>query len=267
MNNKTIENSTLNNRTKELLKDAGIYCTKDLAINFFYDECDIWGIGEKRKQEIEDYLTQEGWRCHPDGFEKLYFAIFGKPEKNEILPIMLRSSESNSLFYDALDTLTEREQLIIKDFYGIDREYSSIEDISNKYNISGERVRHILLRALRKLNCDNLRNISYSWRELALLHDSDRKEVERLTAENKKLKTVIDIAERAGLLKAIPCLSIDSLELSVRAYNCLRRAGIETTGQLEKMTHDDIYRIKYLGRKYAEEVIEKLEALRINPTP
>ena len=55
-----------------------------------------------------------------------------------------------------------------------------------------------------------------------------------------------------------PSMSIDELELSVRAYNCLRRAGINTIGDLLKMSADDLLRVRNLGRKTTEEVKNRL---------
>ena len=53
--------------------------------------------------------------------------------------------------------------------------------------------------------------------------------------------------------------SIDELELSVRSFNCLKRAGVETVGQLRLMTEDDLRRIRNLSRKCVDEIIAKLK--------
>lgn len=53
-------------------------------------------------------------------------------------------------------------------------------------------------------------------------------------------------------------LSIDELDLSVRSYNCLKRAGINTIGELVSKTADDMMKVRNLGRKSLEEVQEKL---------
>ena len=56
-------------------------------------------------------------------------------------------------------------------------------------------------------------------------------------------------------------MSIDELELSVRSYNCLKRAGINTVEDLTNRTEDDMVKVRNLGRKSLEEVIGKLHAL------
>ena len=63
-------------------------------------------------------------------------------------------------------------------------------------------------------------------------------------------------------------MSIDELELSVRSYNCLKRAGINTVEELTNRTSDDMMKVRNLGRKSLEEVLAKLKelGLELNPT-
>jgi len=63
-------------------------------------------------------------------------------------------------------------------------------------------------------------------------------------------------------------MSIDELELSVRSYNCLKRAGINTVEELTNRTSDDMMKVRNLGRKSLEEVLAKLKelGLQLNPT-
>ena len=63
-------------------------------------------------------------------------------------------------------------------------------------------------------------------------------------------------------------MSIDELELSVRSYNCLKRAGINTVEELINKTSDDMMKVRNLGRKSLEEVLAKLKelGLQLNPS-
>lgn len=63
-------------------------------------------------------------------------------------------------------------------------------------------------------------------------------------------------------------MSIDELELSVRSYNCLKRAGINTVEELTNKTSEDMMKVRNLGRKSLEEVLAKLKelGLQLNPT-
>ena len=56
-------------------------------------------------------------------------------------------------------------------------------------------------------------------------------------------------------------MSIDELELSVRSFNCLKRAGINTVEELTNKTPDDMMKVRNLGRKSLEEVLAKLDEL------
>ncbi|MDE6606495.1 MAG: DNA-directed RNA polymerase subunit alpha [Lachnospiraceae bacterium] len=63
-------------------------------------------------------------------------------------------------------------------------------------------------------------------------------------------------------------MSIDELELSVRSYNCLKRAGINTVEELTNRTSEDMMKVRNLGRKSLEEVLAKLKelGLQLNPS-
>ncbi len=63
-------------------------------------------------------------------------------------------------------------------------------------------------------------------------------------------------------------MSIDELELSVRSFNCLKRAGINTVEELTNKTSEDMMKVRNLGRKSLEEVLAKLKelGLQLNPS-
>ena len=55
-------------------------------------------------------------------------------------------------------------------------------------------------------------------------------------------------------------MTIEELDLSVRSYNCLKRAGINTVEDLTNKTEEDMMKVRNLGRKSLEEVIQKLHS-------
>lgn len=59
-------------------------------------------------------------------------------------------------------------------------------------------------------------------------------------------------------------MNIDELELSVRSYNCLKRAGINTVAELCSKTSDDMMKVRNLGKKSLEEVLAKLKELGLS---
>ena len=62
-------------------------------------------------------------------------------------------------------------------------------------------------------------------------------------------------------------MNIDELELSVRSYNCLKRAGINTVEELCNRTPEDMMTVRNLGRKSLEEVLAKLKELGLELNP
>jgi len=62
-------------------------------------------------------------------------------------------------------------------------------------------------------------------------------------------------------------MTIEELDLSVRSYNCLKRAGINTVEDLTNRTEEDMMKVRNLGRKSLEEVLQKLNALGLSLAP
>lgn len=62
-------------------------------------------------------------------------------------------------------------------------------------------------------------------------------------------------------------MPIEELDLSVRSFNCLKRAGINTVGELTNKTDEDMMKVRNLGKKSLEEVKEKLDALGLHLRP
>ena len=62
-------------------------------------------------------------------------------------------------------------------------------------------------------------------------------------------------------------MTIEELELSVRSFNCLKRAGISTVEDLTNKTDAEMMKVRNLGKKSLEEVIQKLEELGLGLKP
>lgn len=95
---------------------------------------------------------------------------------------------------------------------------------------------------------------------------------------SEHLKYFIDLSENARAAEIIVDkkedekekvldMNIDELELSVRSYNCLKRAGINTVGELCSKTSEDMMKVRNLGRKSLEEVLAKLSELGLSLAP
>ena len=95
---------------------------------------------------------------------------------------------------------------------------------------------------------------------------------------SEHLKYFIDLSENAKTAEVmvepqennngkVLDMNIDELELSVRSYNCLKRAGINTVGELCSKTSEDMMKVRNLGRKSLEEVLAKLSELGLSLAP
>ena len=82
-------------------------------------------------------------------------------------------------------------------------------------------------------------------------------------SENAKSTEIMVETETDDKEKVLE-MSIDELELSVRSYNCLKRAGINTVEELTNRTPEDMMKVRNLGRKSLEEVLAKLDELGLS---
>ena len=82
-------------------------------------------------------------------------------------------------------------------------------------------------------------------------------------SEHAKTAEVMVEKEDEDKEKALD-MKIDELELSVRSYNCLKRAGINTVEELCSKTPDEMMKVRNLGRKSLEEVLAKLKELGLS---
>ena len=81
--------------------------------------------------------------------------------------------------------------------------------------------------------------------------------------ENMANKDILVEPKADGTRKILE-MSVEDLDLSVRSYNCLKRANIHTVEDLTKRTEDDMLKVRNLGRKSLEEVINKLTDLGLS---
>ena len=62
-------------------------------------------------------------------------------------------------------------------------------------------------------------------------------------------------------------MTIEELDLSVRSYNCLKRAGINTVHDLTEKTQEEMIKVRNLGSKSLEEVLNKIDSLGLSLAP
>ncbi|GAB7387269.1 DNA-directed RNA polymerase subunit alpha [Bacillaceae bacterium] len=83
-----------------------------------------------------------------------------------------------------------------------------------------------------------------------------------LTDEAKEAEIMVEKEEDKK--EKVLEMTIEELDLSVRSYNCLKRAGINTVQELTQKTEEDMMKVRNLGRKSLEEVQEKLRELGLS---
>lgn len=171
--------------------------------------------------------------------------------------------------YAAIETLTEREADILRKRYYNEM---TLRGIGQLYGVCQERIRQIEAKALRKLRHPAKSNMFRSVlpeeiKELKIMHQNLSREYEllakafeALSAKPAELKVIASMADLAVTRQTL----IEDLNLSVRSYNCLRRAGIKTLGNIADMTMDNLMCVRNLGRKSANEVVAVVKSYGIS---
>ena len=92
---------------------------------------------------------------------------------------------------------------------------------------------------------------------------------------NEHLNLFVDLSEEMGNAEImvekdddgkekVLEMTIEELDMSVRSFNCLKRAGIDTVEDLTNRTEEDMIKVRNLGKKSLEEVIQKLQSLGLS---
>jgi transcriptional regulator len=156
---------------------------------------------------------------------------------------------------EAITHLTDREQMVLEMRFEHGMTY---EQCGYRFGVTRERIRQIEAKALRKLRhprfakhylLDTLNKAFEIDAERARLERENNQLVARLNALGDKIAREKKTQERK--------VDIGEMELSVRSYNCLKRAGIYYVSDLEGMTYEKLKKVRNLGRKSILEVISK----------
>jgi len=164
----------------------------------------------------------------------------------------------SEIFEAVLDNaaLPTREAEIVKSLV-IDNE--SLQRVSERYYITRERVRQIFVKAMIRLRYQlvEIKNLKTVWREQLV-------ELENLTKENQLLRQAVAAEElkEEGASRPLP---IGEVGLSVRAYSCLRAAKIKDLNELKQWTEWDLLKVRNLGRKTLQEIVEAMVSHGLTP--
>jgi DNA-directed RNA polymerase subunit F len=169
-----------------------------------------------------------------------------------------------------LNRLSDRELRCIECKY---RYGMTLEETGQKFSVTKERIRQILARAQRKLKyrlhvCYRVSKENYTRvkGELENTKNMYNKLLDYvMDIKNLTEDEITEVLERRVLSEALSDEhDISELELSVRAYNCLKRAGLTTVKEIididDKSENSEwVFKIRNLGRKSAEEIKNKLD--------
>ncbi|CDE22471.1 dNA-directed RNA polymerase subunit alpha [Acidiphilium sp. CAG:727] len=148
------------------------------------------------------------------------------------------------------------------DYIAIDSIYTPVKKVS--YNVDSTRVGQNT--DYDKLTLEVWTNGAFSGKEIISLAAQILGEHINLFSLSNVLENTILKPSQAGQEMKIREMNIEDMDLSVRSYNCLKRANIHTVDDLTKKTVDDMLKVRNLGRKSLDEVIAKLNSYGLSLT-
>ena len=140
------------------------------------------------------------------------------------------------------------------DYIAIDSNYSPVKKVS--YNVENTRVGQNT--DYDKLTLEVWTNGAFSGKEIISLAAKILCEHIELFKLSDIMSGPIVVPPKQDVTGKIREMSIEDMDLSVRSYNCLKRANIHTVDDLTKKTEDDMLKVRNLGKKSLDEVIYKL---------
>lgn len=199
---------------------------------------------------------------------EVFFLHWEKPGDDEKRSVLSRVYTPGLL--EAMETLTEREQDVLTYRY---RDGLTLEETGEKYHVTRERIRQIEAKALRKLRHpmrqEMIKGVSYGdWKSLREDYWELKARYERVHAEALEacLANMCDAKAQLDAIKATEAedvrkMSIQDLDLSVRSFNCLLRADIKTVGDIVALPVERLKKVRNLGRRSVEEIVDKVNEL------
>ena len=278
-------------------KDVDYLLTKFGTLDNFYEMHNTGRIEDDKDKILEGKIIRNLVDIDDNsnsGYDNLYRDIFG-----------VSTVEKGVRFYSSkemqkvLDGLLERETYVLESRYGLieGKIPTTLNDIGREIGVTGGRVQQIMARAFRK--------VRYPARTRELKIFAGIKSDEYLTDEERqqieKIEKMIqlqqgDLSENLDKLNEIQeklrkrreeerkrrekerkrqeeerkinlKIYIEELDLSVRSYNLLRRAGIKVLKDLVNMTEEELMQAICFSRKSFEEIVAKMDSYGISLKP
>ena len=163
--------------------------------------------------------------------------------------------------------------------------FNTLDAVAKELGVTRERIRQIENKALRimcyprynemLLISNRVKAIQEAVREqqheLELTLNDLKLEIAKARAKIAKIQSLFEYEEIKEKFKELELeeefrrskfeIAVEELELSVRSYNCVRRAGIRTVYDLIQKSEEDMMKVRNLGRKSLKEIREKLHSM------
>lgn len=168
--------------------------------------------------------------------------------------------------YITVDVLRENKGSLPIDMLPIDASFMPIKRVS--YNVESTRVGDVVDydKLVLEIWSNGSIDVSNALSQSANILIEHFMQIASITGQPTIL-TSQQVIEEVVEEEAAPSITIEDLELSVRAYNCLKRASINNLGELLKKSEHDLLNIKNFGKKSSDEVIEKLRQVGLDLMP
>ena len=168
--------------------------------------------------------------------------------------------------YIANDVPRETKTGVSIDMLPIDATFMPIKRVS--YNVESARVGNMIDfdKLTLELWSNGSMDVNNALSQSATLLIEHFMQIAAITGQ-PAIAAVPVVSEETVERESVPSISIEELELSVRAYNCLKRASINSMAELLKKSENDLLNIKNFGKKSSDEVIERLQHFGLNLTP
>lgn len=243
-----------------------------LLVSWGFDESDIYGEDYEEKKEWAEHsdLVHIGDDAFPYNLIQDVFGLTGRSHPYGIFSCS--ELEATCTIYHLLDTLTDRESHVMLMMY---RDKMTFEQTAHTLGlISRERIRQIHAKALRKLRHPRRARIlkdGYTAYMEKINEEDHERRVHREDLYKEKIKNLEnqlsggkaqDIDESALPMlerEKVMAIPIEDLDLSVRAFNILKRANINIVAEIIAFIKtDDLINLKNMGRHTVQEIYDKL---------
>ena len=172
--------------------------------------------------------------------------------------------------YIAIDVLKENKGGLPLDMLPIDATFMPIKRVS--YNVEATRVGDVVDydKLILEIWSNGSIDVSTALAQASNLLIEHFSQIASIAGQPATASAQVILDEEVVVEEEVieePEMTIEDLELSVRAYNCLKRASINSLGELLKKSEHDLLSIKNFGKKSSDEVIEKLKEFGMSLAP